>query len=161
MSAVESSTTECKVAQQDVASKLLKLLEEYEGYFSVLSDKVSNIELRQSRSSGETDDSIRAVQQWAQADSSCLPRKALQQVAEMMTTESPTYYQAFLNKDLRSTWIEYRRLLGVWLGAPGPRPDPGRRKGGVQNSGSYRARFVYTTSAAAQIRRRPGGPGRT
>ena len=59
MSAVETSTTECKVAQQDVASKLLKLFEEYEGYFSVLSDKVSNIELRQSRSSGETNDSIR------------------------------------------------------------------------------------------------------
>ena len=50
---METSTTECKVAQQDVASKLLKLFEEYEGYFSVLSDKVSNIELRQSRSSGE------------------------------------------------------------------------------------------------------------
>ena len=58
MSAVETSTTECKVAQQDVASKLLKLFEEYEGYFSVLSDKVSNIELRQSRSSGETNDWI-------------------------------------------------------------------------------------------------------
>ena len=74
MSAVETSTTECKVAQQDVASKLLKLFEEYEGYFSVLSDQVSNIELRQSRSSGETNDSNRAVQQGAQADSSCLPR---------------------------------------------------------------------------------------
>ena len=58
MSAVETSTTECTVAQQDVASKLLKLFEEYEGYFSVLSDKVSNIELRQSRSSGETNDWI-------------------------------------------------------------------------------------------------------
>jgi hypothetical protein len=108
MSAADSSSTECKVAQQDVASKIIKALENFEVYFQILSDKISNIELRQSRASGETNDSIRAVQQWAQAESSCLPRKALQLVAELMSTENPTYYQAFLNKDLRSTWLEYR-----------------------------------------------------
>ena len=66
------------------------------------SQKVANAELRQSRASGETNDAIRAVQQWAQADSSCLPRNALERVVEIMVRRAPGVLPIFFEQGLSS-----------------------------------------------------------
>ena len=96
--------------------KLFKTFEGVEGYLASILEKVANIEIRQSRASGETNDAIRAVQQWAQADSSCLPRNALRRVVEIMESdELPTYYQAFLSKDHRRGEYEMYKLYELCI----------------------------------------------
>jgi hypothetical protein len=47
---------------------------------------------------------------------------------------------------------------GVWPGTPGPRPDPGRRRDGVQISGPHGGPILHTNPAAAGSWPRPGGP---
>jgi len=99
------ATTDTEVAtieQGDVGRQIFKILQEFRQYFEVYEQKLSCIELRQSHASGETNDAIRAVQQWAQAESSCLHRKALEVICELVESKQlPTYYQAFVSKDLR------------------------------------------------------------
>ena len=65
-------------------------------------EKVSNIELRQSQSSGQANDSVRAVQAWSTGESSCLPKAAIKKVIETFKQHGrATYYEAFVQKDLR------------------------------------------------------------
>jgi hypothetical protein len=68
----------------------------------ICAEKLSNMELRQSHSSGECNDAIRAAQQWASGESSSLPDQAIQTVASMVQTRGKaTYYEAFVLKDIR------------------------------------------------------------
>jgi len=99
----DSSHTEVATIEQgDVVRQVFKIMQEFRQYFEVYEQKLSCIELRQSHASGETNDAIRAVQQWAQAESSCLPRKSLEVICDLVESKQlPTYYQAFVSKDIR------------------------------------------------------------
>ena len=72
--------------------------------------KLSLIELRQSNGNGEMNDSIRAVNDYARAESSGCPEKALQVVRENFKAgHTATYHEQFLAKDDRSA--EYELVL--------------------------------------------------
>ena len=70
-------------------------------------EKIANIELRQSHASGECNDSIRAMQQWAGGESATLPERAVKTVADMIKARGKaTYYEVFVLKDLRRGELE-------------------------------------------------------
>ena len=73
---------------------------------------MGHIELQQSRSSSELTDSIRAGQQWAEAESASWPEASIKVVAKMVKeSEGATYYRAFLDKDLRRAEYELFKLF--------------------------------------------------
>ena len=85
-----------------VLEKILESSRHTEAYLYTCSEKLSNPEMRQSRASGETNDAVRHLESYAHAESSCMPKKALEEVIEMIkSAQAPTYYEAFLGKDLR------------------------------------------------------------
>jgi len=97
-----SSQTEVRLGEQETAAKLLQAVQGVEKYLWMSYEKLSNMELRQSNVAGQANDALRAVQQWAQGQSSSLTRQAIEQVHGMLQgNESPTYYQAWMDKDLR------------------------------------------------------------
>ena len=75
-------------------------------------EKASNMELRQSHSGGECNDSIRAMRQWAGGESATLPQRAVKTVAEMIKARGKaTYYRVFALKDLRRGDLEMYKFL--------------------------------------------------
>ena len=79
-----------------------KHLSDIKGFMSCIAEKINNIELRQSQSSGQANDSVRAVQQWSTGESSCLQRAAIKKVIEAFKQHGrATYYEHFVQKDLR------------------------------------------------------------
>ena len=74
--------------------KLVEKLAEQDNYFEHIAEKVSNIELRQSHASGETNDAIRTVHVYATGGSSCMPEKACKAVCQLiMADQTATYSQ--------------------------------------------------------------------
>ena len=63
---------------QQISEKLY----EHNGVLEVIATKVSNIEMRQSNGMGEVNDSIRAVDAYARAESAGCPKEALQVVCD-------------------------------------------------------------------------------
>ena len=99
-------------ALEQVMQKVLDKLTEHDGYFEVIAEKISNIELRQSHASGEINDAMRAAHQYAIGESSNMPHKACQSVCEIiMMGDRPTYWQAFLNKDIRRCEFELYKFF--------------------------------------------------
>ena len=83
-------------------AEINKQLKNIKGLIECVAEKASNIELRQSHSSGEANDAARAVQQWSTGESSCLPRAAVKKVIEEIKQHyRATYYENFAQKDLR------------------------------------------------------------
>lgn len=83
-------------------AEMNKQLLKINGLMECIAEKASNIELRQSHSSGEANDSVRAVQQWSTGESSCLPRAAIKKIIEELKQHGrATYYENFVQKDLR------------------------------------------------------------
>ena len=75
-------------------------------------EKIANIELRQSHASGECNDSIRAMQQWAGGESATLPERAVKTVADMIKARGKaTYYEVFVLKDLRRGELDVYKFL--------------------------------------------------
>ena len=55
---------------------------------------------------------MRAAHQYANGESSSMPEKARKTVCELiMMSEKPTYWQAFLNKDIRRCEFELYKLF--------------------------------------------------
>ena len=79
---------------------------------SILS-KLSNVELRQSKSSGEINDALRAFHQWACGQSSGVPKAAVEAVAQIILEGPSTYYKNFADKDDRRCEFE---LWKFWRG---------------------------------------------
>ena len=74
--------------------KVIGKLAEQDYYFPHIAAKVSTIELRQSRTSGNTNDAIRAVHAYTAGGSSCMPEKACKTVCELiMAGKTATYWQ--------------------------------------------------------------------
>ena len=98
-------------------SKMLEILQQindkmYESNANLegIAVKLSLIELRQSHGNGEMNDSIRAVSDYARAESSGCPEKALQVVCEdFKAGHTATYHEHFLAKDDRR--CEYELVL--------------------------------------------------
>ncbi len=92
--------------------KVVEKLAEQTSVIEHIAEKLSNIELRQSHASGETNDAIRAVHAYATGGSSCMPEKACKTVCDLiMTDETATYLQEFLNKDLRRCEFELYKFF--------------------------------------------------
>ncbi len=73
---------------------VVEKLAEHTSVFKHIAEKLSNIVLRQSHASGETNDAIRAVHAFAIGGSSCMPEKACKTVCELiMTGEIATSWQ--------------------------------------------------------------------
>jgi len=92
-----SSSTD---AQAPVAELLTKMLEKMDSQYECLNailNKIAILELRQSRGGGEPNDSIRAMNQWATAESSCITEAIIKAVSK----GPRTYYEAFADKDKR------------------------------------------------------------
>lgn len=80
-------------------NKITSLLCDFVKY---ILEKVANIEIRQSLTSGLENDAIRAVSQYAMAESSALPEGAFKNAFELnQTCEPNTYYKIFFQKDMR------------------------------------------------------------
>jgi hypothetical protein len=86
---------------------LVEEMQQCKEFLKCITEKIANIELRQSHSSGECTDAIRAFQQWASAESASLPEAALKAVAKMIKTRGKaTYADAFVLKDVRRGQFE-------------------------------------------------------
>ena len=100
---------------EQVMQKVLDKLTEHEGYFEVIAEKISNIELRQSNASGEINDAMRAAHQYANGENSSMPEKACKTICELiMMGEKPTYWQAVLNRDIRKCEFELYKFFEVF-----------------------------------------------
>ena len=86
---------------------LAEEMQQCKEYLECIAEKIANIELRQSHSSGECTDAIRAFQQWANAESASLPEAAVKAVAKMIKSRGKaTYAEAFVLKDVRRREFE-------------------------------------------------------
>jgi hypothetical protein len=103
----ESSTSKGMSSEEVLVKMFEKMFEKMDyqlAYIDTMCEKLSIIELRQSRTAGETNDSIRAFQQWACAESSCIGSEAVKTVKQMQgmnKNQLATYYEAFVQKDER------------------------------------------------------------
>ena len=78
----------------------------------IVAEKISNMELRQSVSSGLGNDAIRAMHQWAVAESASLSSMAVSTVVNMIEAgRKATYYENFMHKDLRRGQFEVCKLF--------------------------------------------------
>ena len=111
-SQVEAATSELAVLklilEQHIKSN--KKLSELQDVVPYVFEKVSNIEIRQSLTSGLEHDAARAVSQYATAESSALPEAAFKKAFDLSKTSEPThaYYKTFYLKDMRG--CEYELL---------------------------------------------------
>ena len=106
--ASSSATNESKSIEilQQISDKLY----ENNSNLEVIATKLSLVEMRQSHGNGEMNDSIRAVSDYARAESSGCPEKALQVVCEdFKAGHTATYHEHFLAKDDRR--CEYELVL--------------------------------------------------
>ena len=116
-----ADSSESKASQATSEELLAKLVEKFDfqlQYLDTACEKLSNIELRQSRTAGEVNDSIRAVQQWANAESSCITSQAIKTVVEMQAstkTKQATYYEAFVQKDERRCEYELWKFYQIMV----------------------------------------------
>ena len=113
-------------------SKIIEILQQirdkfYENNSSLefIATKLTLIELRQSNGMGESNDSIRAVDAYAKAESASCPEVALQVVCDYFKAgKTASYHEKFLEKDDRR--CEYELVLlheKVWnFKAEGVRP---------------------------------------
>jgi len=95
-----------------------KMCEKFDCLAAVLNailSKLSNVELRQSKSSGEINDALRAFHQWACGQSSGIPMAAVEAVTKMILEGPSTYYKNFADKDDRrcefELWKFYELLI--------------------------------------------------
>ena len=94
----------------EILQKIYEKISEINANVECIAVKLSLIELRQSNGNGEINDSIRAVEQYARAESSGCPEKALQVVCEdFKAGHTATYHEHFLAKDDRR--CEYELVL--------------------------------------------------
>jgi hypothetical protein len=108
---VEPETTELAVLKLifEQMMKSNKKLSELTEFAKYIGEKVANIEMRQSLTSGLENDAIRAVSQYAMAESSALPEGAFKKAFDFNKTSEPnTYYKNFFEKDIRR--CEYELL---------------------------------------------------
>jgi hypothetical protein len=92
--------------------KVIEVLTELDTYFEKIAEKVCNMELRQSHASGDSNDAIRAVHAFATGGSVCMPDKACKTVCDLiMMGETATYWQEFLNKDIRRCEFELYKFF--------------------------------------------------
>ena len=109
---VEAATSELGVLKLilEESTKTNKKLTELKEVVSYVFEKVSNIESRQSLTSGLENDAVRAVSQYATAESSALPEAAFKKAFDLSKTSEPThtYYKTFYEKDMRR--CEYELL---------------------------------------------------
>ncbi len=92
--------------------KVVEKLAEQDYYFQHIAAKVSAIERRQSHTSGDTNDAIRAGHAYATGGSSCMPEKACKTVCDLiMRGETAVYWQEFLNKDIRRCEFELYKFF--------------------------------------------------
>ena len=110
---VEAATSELGVLKLilEESTKTNKKLAELKDVVSYVFEKVSNIESRQSLTSGLENDAVRAVSQYATAESSALPEAAFKKAFDLSKTSEPThtYYKTFYEKDMRR--CEYQLLM--------------------------------------------------
>ena len=96
---------------EHVVEKVAESLGEVVRLLGSIRDKVSCIELRQSRASSEVTDAIRAAHSWAEAESASWHETCIQGVATMFVEEKRvTYWHAFIQKDLRRAQYELWKL---------------------------------------------------
>jgi len=92
-----SSITEAEARVAELLTKTIKKLDCQSECLNAILNKIAIIELRQSRGGGEPNDSIRALNQWATAESSCITEAIIKAVSK----GPGTYYKAFVGKDKR------------------------------------------------------------
>ena len=109
---VEAETSDIAVLKSilDEHIKTNKKLSEVKDAISYVFEKVSNIEIRQSLTSGLENDAVRAVSQYATAESCALPEAVLKKAFDLSKSSEPihTYYKTFFEKDMRR--CEYELL---------------------------------------------------
>ena len=110
MASSTQATAPKATTDREVLEALVKKAESHENYLYGILEKLSIIELRQSRASGDVNDSLRHVHQWVVAESATVPKASLEQVVELVKAKKmPTYYEAFIAKDLRrGEWEMYK-----------------------------------------------------
>ena len=112
---VEAATSDIAVLKLilDEHIKTNKKLSEVKDAISYIFEKVSNIESRQSLTSGLENDAVRAVSQYATAESSALPEAAFKKAFDLSKTSEPThtYYKTFYEKDMRRCEYELLKLF--------------------------------------------------
>ena len=90
-----------------------KKLSELTEFAKYIGEKVANIEMRQSLTSGLENDAIRALSQYAMAESSALPEGTFKKAFDFNKTSEPnTYYKNFFEKDIRRCEYELLKFFG-------------------------------------------------
>jgi len=83
--------------EAELFKKMLEKMDRQHECLNAILNKIAILELRQSRGGGEPNDSIRAMNQWATAESSCITPAIIQAVSK----GPRTYYELFADKDIR------------------------------------------------------------
>jgi len=101
------------IAVEAAPTKLSEKLDCQAECLNAILSKIANIELRQSKSSGEINDALRAFHQWACGQSSGIPMAAVEAVAKMVGPS--TYYKNFADKDDRRCEFEFWKFYELLI----------------------------------------------
>jgi len=83
--------------EAELLKKMLENMDRQSVCLEAILNKIAIIELRQSRGGGEPNDSIRAMNQWAIGESSCITEAMIKAVSQ----GTMTYHEVFDDKDKR------------------------------------------------------------
>ena len=94
-----------KMTVEEGMYKMCEKLDYTLQYLHTLAEKIANMELRQSQTAGQDNDSVRALDSWCKAESSCVAAQALKSVNAMLKVNKQlnlaTYFESFVQKDER------------------------------------------------------------